>query len=673
MTMLSKRAAKFAQAVIFGIALALAFVACGSFDAHATTLVKPLVLAPVSEGGQQRQIKATDTPWDGASFFGLVHGTPTPGDCALWYDATHVEDSGTSGCGSAPGGSSGQIEYNNAGAFGGFTPGGDLTFANPNFTVTKIGGATPSYFATGTDAANLTGTVACARLPSFTGDATNTLCAISVTKTGGVAFGYFATGTDAANLTGTVPCARLPALTGDATNTLCAISVTKTGGVAFGYFATGTDAANLTGTVPCGRLPALTGDATNTLCAISVTKTGGVAFGYFATGLDASNLTGTLAAARLPAFTAHAILLGTGSAGAPAVATIGTAGRYLRDNGAGVDPSMTAIAGGDLPIGSSLEAWSANLDALAALSTTGKLYYLSAAHTWSQVTIGAGITFSGGTLSATGGGGPPYCSLSGCTMTGDILINPGPLSNLAAGYMGAPLVNAAHTTSYTLALTDAGAGVVMNCSSACTVTIPLNATVAFPVGTIIPVVSIGAGGVTITPAVSVNLYANGATSSSSVSLSKNTVAPLHQPAVADNWLSSGSAGTGAFYYAGSNTPRTYDPGVGTSIILDSCTITVPAAGFVRTFLVEAYYVFSGGSATHGQFSSLGLDSGGFGGTNAPFVFNSSIGTSQWQDHVIATVPGDNATHTITLLSQDAGSTGNLNFYQRWITARQISP
>lgn len=34
-----------------------------------------------------------------------------------------------------PGGTNGQIEYNNNGVFGGFTPGGDLTFANPNFTI----------------------------------------------------------------------------------------------------------------------------------------------------------------------------------------------------------------------------------------------------------------------------------------------------------------------------------------------------------------------------------------------------------------------------------------------------------------------------------------------------------------------------------------------------------
>lgn len=46
----------------------------------------------------------------------------------------------------------------------------------------------------------------------------------------------------------------------------------------------------------------------------------------------------------------------------------------------------------------------AGLTSLANLSTLG-LYYLSANDVWSPVTIGANITFSGGTLSATGGGG----------------------------------------------------------------------------------------------------------------------------------------------------------------------------------------------------------------------------------------------------------------------------
>ena len=46
-----------------------------------------------------------------------------------------------------------------------------------------------------------------------------------------------------------------------------------------------------------------------------------------------------------------------------------------------------------------------DLTALAALSGTNTIYYRSAANTWSAVAIGTNLTFSGGTLSASGGGG----------------------------------------------------------------------------------------------------------------------------------------------------------------------------------------------------------------------------------------------------------------------------
>jgi hypothetical protein len=47
----------------------------------------------------------------------------------------------------------------------------------------------------------------------------------------------------------------------------------------------------------------------------------------------------------------------------------------------------------------------ADLTSLAAMSATGVLVYRSAADTWGSVTIGAGLSFSAGTLMATGGGG----------------------------------------------------------------------------------------------------------------------------------------------------------------------------------------------------------------------------------------------------------------------------
>lgn len=51
------------------------------------------------------------------------------------------------------------------------------------------------------------------------------------------------------------------------------------------------------------------------------------------------------------------------------------------------------------------QAFDADLTALSALSGTNTIYYRSAANTWTAVTVGSGLSFSSGTLSASGGGG----------------------------------------------------------------------------------------------------------------------------------------------------------------------------------------------------------------------------------------------------------------------------
>jgi hypothetical protein len=68
--------------------------------------------------------------------------------------------------------------------------------------------------------------------------------------------------------------------------------------------------------------------------------------------------------------------------------------------------------------------------------------------------------------------------------------------------------NAQVGTTYTLALTDAGDVITLTNGSAITVTIPTNASVAFPVGTQITLAQMGAGQVTISPAATVTLYAS---------------------------------------------------------------------------------------------------------------------------------------------------------------------
>jgi len=68
-------------------------------------------------------------------------------------------------------------------------------------------------------------------------------------------------------------------------------------------------------------------------------------------------------------------------------------------------------------------------------------------------------------------------------------------NDLAAGLI---FHNARTGTAETLSLADA-TGCSMNNASASVLTVPLNATVAFPVGTTIPLLQLGAGQVTVSP------------------------------------------------------------------------------------------------------------------------------------------------------------------------------
>lgn len=68
-----------------------------------------------------------------------------------------------------------------------------------------------------------------------------------------------------------------------------------------------------------------------------------------------------------------------------------------------------------------------------------------------------------------------------------------------------PVSIVALTAAYTLALSDAGKYLRINSASNLNLTIPLNATVAFPTGTVIQVRQVGAGQVTIVAAGGVTL------------------------------------------------------------------------------------------------------------------------------------------------------------------------
>ena len=63
-----------------------------------------------------------------------VIGTVTPGNCVQWFSPTQIKDPGVTcngGASTSPGGSNGQVQYNNAGTFGGLTNAQLTALINP--------------------------------------------------------------------------------------------------------------------------------------------------------------------------------------------------------------------------------------------------------------------------------------------------------------------------------------------------------------------------------------------------------------------------------------------------------------------------------------------------------------------------------------------------------------
>ena len=67
------------------------------------------------------------------------------------------------------------------------------------------------------------------------------------------------------------------------------------------------------------------------------------------------------------------------------------------------------------------------------------------------------------------------------------------------GYVDVITINAQTGTTYTLVLADAGALVTLSNAASITLTVPPNASVAYPVGTRIALAQLGAGQVTVAP------------------------------------------------------------------------------------------------------------------------------------------------------------------------------
>jgi hypothetical protein len=133
--------------------------------------------------------------------------------------------------------------------------------------------------------------------------------------------------------------------------------------------------------------------------------------------------------------------------------------------------------------------------------------------------------YTAGTAGATGPTGP-----SGPT---------GPTGATGAtGAGGVEAVNAQTGTTYTFVLTDKDDLVTASNASAQTYTIPLNSSVAFVTGTLINLIQIGAGQVTVQGAGGVTLLSNGAIAATPKTRVQYSVMTLIK-AGTDSWYATG--------------------------------------------------------------------------------------------------------------------------------------
>ena len=126
-------------------------------------------------------------------------------------------------------------------------------------------------------------------------------------------------------------------------------------------------------------------------------------------------------------------------------------------------------------------------------------------------------------------------TLSG-TGNHQLTATPTTLTPQSIGYRG--LIVKTANASQTLTLSDAGSMWRQTSSTNRTYTIPTNASVALPIGTVIVIRNVGTGVVTVTPSGGVNLRQPGSSSSGSVAVNQWGLASLTKEA-ANDWIITG--------------------------------------------------------------------------------------------------------------------------------------
>lgn len=118
----------------------------------------PVSPTPVDVGLVQGNIPCANQPGPTIALGNLANSGASVGQVPVWNGTFWAPGNGGGGGGGNPGGTNGQVQYNNLGNFGGFTVGGDCILNRPNFICTKTNGVSfaPSATTDTTNAANIT-------------------------------------------------------------------------------------------------------------------------------------------------------------------------------------------------------------------------------------------------------------------------------------------------------------------------------------------------------------------------------------------------------------------------------------------------------------------------------------------------------------------------------------